>query len=141
MRRRCTILRLLVLFIGLLMWARPSVAQERTPKSAVVVIDAGTADLFTESLVRATVESELGKLGYSIVTGVSVGGDTPAKLLACSGELACAAAVMKDIAGTVRHLPVLAQRRARGRCQLQDHRAQLRGRERPSDRAHHAPLR
>lgn len=100
MRLRCTILRLLLTIFGLLMWARPSAAQKSTArsKSAVVVIDAGTADLFIESLIRSTVETELPKHGYEIVTGVSVGGDTPATLLACSGDLACASAAMKGIA-------------------------------------------
>lgn len=97
MRHRCPALPIILVFVGLLGFTRPSSAQESSSSSsAVVIIDAGTADLFVESLVRSTVEAELVKSGYTIVSGVSVGGDTPAKLLACSGDLACAAGVMSE---------------------------------------------
>lgn len=67
-------------------------------KSAVVVIDSGTADLFIESLVRTNAETELTKQGFTIVEGAAVGGETPTKLLACAGDLDCSVATLKGIA-------------------------------------------
>ncbi len=101
MRHRCTVLWFLVL-VGVFCSAREAAAQEPADpvdldKSAVVVIDAGGADLFVESLVRSAVEASLINSGYTIASGAAVGGDTPAKLLACSGDLACAASAMAGI--------------------------------------------
>ena len=66
-------------------------------RSAVVVIDSGTEDIFIESLVRTNAETELKNQGYVIVEGAAVGGKTPTKLLACAGDLPCSAAVLQGI--------------------------------------------
>lgn len=70
-------------------------------RSAVVVIDSGTEDIFIESLVRTNAETELKNQGYVIVAGAEVGGDTPTKLLACAGDLPCSVAALQGISAKV----------------------------------------
>jgi hypothetical protein len=89
----CAVVLLLV--VGIM--TGTAAAQE---KSAVVVIDSGTEDLFIESLVRTNAETELAKKGYHIVAGAEVGGETPKRLLACAGDLACSSQVMQNISAT-----------------------------------------
>jgi hypothetical protein len=89
---------LICLFLALAgLSAGPAVADAQAPKSAVVIIDSGTADLFIDSLVRTNAEKELKTQGFSIVEGAEVGGDTPQKLLACAGDLPCSVQVLKGI--------------------------------------------
>lgn len=83
-----------ITLLGVTMWMHSAYAQS---KSAVVVIDSGTVDLFIESLVRTNAETELSKQGFSIVEGAAVGGDTPTKLLACAGDLTCSVDTLKGI--------------------------------------------
>ncbi len=90
---------LLCLFIAIVgVSAGTALAQAQAQdKSAVVVIDSGTADLFIDSLVRTNAENELRTQGFRIVAGADVGGETPQKLLACAGDLPCSVAVLKGI--------------------------------------------
>jgi hypothetical protein len=88
------LLCIIVLVIGVSAVAPVAAAEDR---SAVVVIDSGTEDLFIESLVRTNAETELKNQGYQIALGAKVGGDTPAKLLACAGDLPCSITAMQGI--------------------------------------------
>lgn len=88
------LLCIIVIAFGVSALAPLALAEDR---SAVVVIDSGTEDLFIESLVRTNAETELKNQGFQIVAGVEVGGDTPAKLLACAGDLPCSIAAMQGI--------------------------------------------
>lgn len=80
-----------------LAYGQEPVAEEGEGKSVVVIIDSGTADLLLESTVRATTETKLVSEGYLIVQDVQVAGDKPARLLACSGQLACLLEVLSGI--------------------------------------------
>jgi hypothetical protein len=72
----------------------PVLAQaERT----AVVIESGQTDLFVESLVRATLEAELGHAGLEVASEAAVGGEVPKVLAACE-DTECLRLAVKPLA-------------------------------------------